>query len=72
LKHPYFLLVADDMFKRKLVRHASATLAEKKITVTVLEAIGRQIEQFIMVQIFAGLLFWTWMWGAGARCSLCR
>jgi predicted PurR-regulated permease PerM len=48
----YFLLVADDLFKRKLVRHASATLAGKKITVTVLEAIGRQIENFILVQIF--------------------
>ena len=52
----YFLLVADDLFKRKLVRHASATLAGKKITVTVLEAIGRQIEQFILVQIFTSAL----------------
>ena len=48
----YFLLVADDLFKRKLVRHASATLAGKKITVTVLEAIGRQIESCLLVQIF--------------------
>jgi len=52
----YFLLVADDLFKRKLVRHASATLAGKKITVTVLEAIGSQIEQFILVQIFTSVL----------------
>jgi predicted PurR-regulated permease PerM len=48
----YFLLVADDLFKRKLVRHTSATLAGKKITITVLEAIGRQIENFLLVQIF--------------------
>jgi predicted PurR-regulated permease PerM len=52
----YFLLVADDLFKRKLVRHASATLAGKKITVAVLEAIGSQIEQFILVQIFTSVL----------------
>jgi predicted PurR-regulated permease PerM len=52
----YFLLVADDLFKRKLVRHASATLAGKKITVTVLEAIGRQIENFLLVQIFTSAL----------------
>ena len=52
----YFLLVADDLFKRKLVRHASATLAGKKITVAVLEAIGRQIEQFILVQIFTSIV----------------
>ena len=43
----FFLLLADDMFKRKLVRHASSTLAGRKITVTVLESIGRQIEQFL-------------------------
>ena len=36
----YFLLLADDLFKRKLVKHASSTLAGKKITVNVLEAIG--------------------------------
>jgi predicted PurR-regulated permease PerM len=48
----YFLLVADDLFKRKLVRHASATLAGKKITVNVLESISSQIEKFILVQIF--------------------
>jgi predicted PurR-regulated permease PerM len=47
----YFLLVADDLFKRKLVRHASATLAGKRITVTVLESIGQQIERFLLVQI---------------------
>ena len=38
------------------MRHASATLAGKKITVTVLEAIGSQIEQFILVQIFTSVL----------------
>ena len=65
----YFLLVADDLFKRKLVRHASATLAGKKITVAVLEAIGRQIEQFILVQIFTSVVvgvvttFALWMLG---------
>ena len=52
----FFLLLADDMFKRKLVRHASSTLAGRKITVAVLESIGRQIEQFLMVRIFANVL----------------
>ena len=63
----YFLLVADDLFKRKLVRHVSGTLAGKKITVNVLEAIGSQIERFLLVQILtsavvgvvtAGALWW--------------
>jgi predicted PurR-regulated permease PerM len=52
----YFLLVADDLFKRKLVRHASATLAGKRITVAVLESIGQQIEKFILVQIFTSVV----------------
>jgi predicted PurR-regulated permease PerM len=52
----YFLLVADDLFKRKLVRHASSTLAGKKITVTVLEEIGQQIERFLLVQILTSAL----------------
>ncbi len=52
----YFLLVADDLFKRKLVKHASSTLAGKKITVNVLDAIGSQIERFLLVQILTSCL----------------
>jgi predicted PurR-regulated permease PerM len=52
----YFLLLADDMFKRKLVRHASSTIAGKKITVNVLDAIGHQIERFLLVQIVTSIL----------------
>jgi predicted PurR-regulated permease PerM len=52
----YFLLVADDMFKRKLVRHASSTIAGKKITINVLDAIGSQIERFLLVQIVTSIL----------------
>jgi len=52
----YFLLLANDLFKRKLVKHASSTLAGKKITVNVLEAIGTQIEQFMLVQIFTSCI----------------
>jgi len=52
----YFLLLADDLFKRKLVKHASSTLAGKKITVSVLEAIGGQIERFMLVQIFTSCI----------------
>ena len=71
----YFLLLADDLFKRKLVKHASSTLAGKKITVNVLEAIGKQIERFVLVQIFTscvvgvatGLaLWWLGVQNAGA------
>jgi predicted PurR-regulated permease PerM len=52
----YFLLVADDLFKRKLVKHASSSLAGKKITVQVLDSIGTQIERFLIVQILTSCL----------------
>lgn len=45
-----FLLIADDLFKRKLVRHVGV-LARKKITVQILDEIGHQIERFLLVQI---------------------
>jgi predicted PurR-regulated permease PerM len=52
----YFLLVADDMFKRKLVKHVSPTLGQKKLTVQILDQIGVQIERFLLVQIFTSAL----------------
>jgi predicted PurR-regulated permease PerM len=65
----YFLLLADDLFKRKLVKHASSTLAGKKITVNVLDAIGSQIERFMLVQIFTsflvGIATALALWGVG-------
>lgn len=62
-----FLLIADDLFKRKLVRHVGA-FARKKITVQILDEIGSQIQRFILVQIFTsavvavvtGVVLW-WM-----------
>ena len=67
----YFLLVAGDLFKRKLVKHASSTLAGKKITVHVLEAIGGQIERFILVQAvtscLVGVTTGLALWGLGLQ-----
>jgi predicted PurR-regulated permease PerM len=76
----YFLLVNDELLKRKLVENIGPTLARKKITVQILNEIGAQIERFIMVQIFTsavvavatGLaLSWmglrhAWIWGIAA------
>lgn len=48
----YFLLLYDDLFKRKLVEIIGPTLARKKITVEILNQIAGQIERFLMVQVF--------------------
>jgi predicted PurR-regulated permease PerM len=70
----YFLLLADELFKRKLVKHASTTLAGKKITVSVLEAIGSQIERFLLVQIFTscvvGVVTGLALWWLGLESAL--
>jgi predicted PurR-regulated permease PerM len=47
----YFLLVADDLFKRKLVKHIGPTLSRKRVTVQILEEISQQVERFLLVQI---------------------
>jgi predicted PurR-regulated permease PerM len=52
----YFLLLADDLFKRKLVTHASKTIAGKIITLNVLQDIEHQIERFVLVQVFTSCL----------------
>jgi predicted PurR-regulated permease PerM len=52
----YFLLVANDLFKRKLVKHVGATLEKKKITVQILDEISTQIERFLLVQALTSLI----------------
>lgn len=65
----YFLLVTDDLFKRKLVELIGSTLTHKKVTVQVLNEIATQIEAFLAVQIFTsivvGLVTWLVLWWLG-------
>ena len=51
-----FLLVADDLFKRKLVKNVGDGFSQKRITVQILDAIGSHIERFLLVQIFTSVL----------------
>jgi len=46
----YFMLLSDQLFKRKLVEIVG-TLSQKKLTVTVLEDIADQIERFLVIQL---------------------
>ena len=50
-----FLLIADDLFKRKLVSNIDA-FARKRITVQILDEIGSQIERFLLVQIATSVI----------------
>jgi predicted PurR-regulated permease PerM len=73
----YFMLLSDQLFKRKLVEIVG-TLSQKKTTVSVLEDIARQIEQFLVIQLLTsgvvavatGLALWGWDFGR-RRCGDC-
>jgi predicted PurR-regulated permease PerM len=67
----YFLLVANDLFKRKLVKHIGPTLAKKRVTVQILDEISRQIERFLLVQIatsaIVGIVTALALWALGLQ-----
>ena len=48
----YFLLVTDDLYKRKIVKIAGPTLTKKKISVQIMDEINQQISSFLRVQVF--------------------
>jgi predicted PurR-regulated permease PerM len=59
----YFLLASGDLYRRKLVKIVGPSLSKKKITVQILSDIDRQIEMFLMVQVFtsAVVALATWL-----------
>jgi predicted PurR-regulated permease PerM len=52
----YFLLVYDDLFKRKLVENIGPRLSQKKITVQIRNDIAVQIERSLLVHILTSVL----------------
>jgi predicted PurR-regulated permease PerM len=67
----YFMLLSDELFKRKLVSIVGPTLTKKKITVQILEDIARQVELFLMIQIATSaavaLMTWGALWALGLQ-----
>lgn len=64
----YFMLLSDQLFKRKLVEMVG-TLSQKKTTVLVLEDIAGSIERFIKIQLLTStavaLVTWGALWALG-------
>lgn len=52
----YFLLLANDLFKRKLIANFGETLSKKKITVQIVDQISAQIARFLLVQLTTSAL----------------
>jgi len=59
----FFLLASGDLYKRKLVKIVGPSLSRKKITLQILADIDRQIETFLLVEVFTSLLvaIATWL-----------
>lgn len=58
----YFMLVSGDTFRRKLVKISGPALSKKKITLQVLDEITKQIQRYLLVQIFASILVGIVTW----------
>jgi predicted PurR-regulated permease PerM len=58
----YFLLATGDLYRRKLVKIVGPSLTKKKITVQILQEIDRQIESFLMVQVFTSTVVGIATW----------
>jgi hypothetical protein len=66
----YFMLLSDQLFKRKLVEMVGS-LSQKKTTVSVLEETAGQIEQFMVIQILTSgavaVVTWGVLWAMGLQ-----
>ncbi len=58
----YFLLASGDLYRRKLVKIVGPSLTKKKVTVQILQSIDRQIESFMVLQVFTSALVGTASW----------
>jgi predicted PurR-regulated permease PerM len=58
----YFLLASGDLYRRKLVKIVGPSLTQKKVTVQILQEIDRQIESFLLVQMFTSVVVGTASW----------
>ncbi len=58
----YFLLASGDLYRRKLVKIIGTTLSEKKVTLQILQEIDRQIEMFLLVQVFTSTVVAVATW----------
>jgi predicted PurR-regulated permease PerM len=58
----YFLLASGDLYRRKLVKIVGPSLTQKKVTVQILQEIDRQIESFLLVQMFTSTVVGVASW----------
>jgi len=60
----FFLLLAGDTFKRKLVKLTGPSLTQKKVTVHILEDINTSIQNYMFMLLVTNVLLALFMWMA--------
>jgi predicted PurR-regulated permease PerM len=60
----YFLLLSGKTFKRKLVRLAGPTLANRKITINILDEMNVSIQRYMAMLLASNVLLALLSWGA--------
>jgi predicted PurR-regulated permease PerM len=58
----FFLLLSDDMYKRKLMSLAGPRLERRRVTLQIIQSIGSQIERFLLVLVFTSALVAVATW----------
>lgn len=58
----FFLLLSGDRFRRKLVRIAGPTFAQKKLTVQALDEITAQMQRYMLVQLTTSVVVGVATW----------
>lgn len=59
----YFLLAAGDAWRRKLVHLAGPTLAQRRITVEILDDIHVQVQRYLLVLLVTNIMIAVAVWG---------
>ena len=59
----YFLLASGDLYRRKLLKIVGPSLSKKKVTLQILLEIDRQIEMFLIMEVFTSTIvaLATWL-----------
>jgi predicted PurR-regulated permease PerM len=58
----FFLLLSGEEFKRKCLRLAGPSLSEKKITVNIIDDIGRSVQYYMLTMLATNLLLGVSSW----------
>ena len=65
----FFMLASGDLYRRKIVRMAGTRLADRRVTVEILDEVGAQVSRFLLHQVITGTTVgvstWLAFWWLG-------